>query len=216
MPVPDQPFCFPISCGLVEKPGVFGIGTGFLARNAAGTVHLITTAHTATKDNDFRFLERWPNILSVVIDGGCDFPLFRAKEDAREPRFRPFYSKEVMGDVLALPIENALPAPLADFHVFDLMAPEVFPATGFEVTSYGFPHIREHWPYWPPNEMRGKYLMKQPNPGSHLAWIGIVEGHSGGPVLDQNGSLLGMGLGQIAEGEPDIIMPPNIILFAAR
>ena len=70
------------------------------------------------------------------------------------------------------------------------------------------------WPNAKPNVIRGTYRELLEN-GAHEAELAAIPGHSGGPVVDATGNLIGMTIGQTHD-DVDRIIPLNIIEMIAR
>lgn len=212
-----QNICLPISANLKERPGVVSVGTCFLVRGKSEGVKLVTCAHLATQDKNFADLTRWPAALELHIMGKASFPLpLFATEGARHgPAFQPLKSAEgAMVDILALPVNpSAIAGILAGVKIFDIISDIFDPKVGDSVASHGFPHINKTWPYEKANAIIGTYIRRVAN-GAHEAKMGLIDGHSGGPVTSTDGKLLGIGIGQ--EGEFDRILPIDIIALLVR
>ncbi|WP_146113047.1 trypsin-like peptidase domain-containing protein [Paracoccus yeei] len=209
--------CLPISAELKHKQGICSVGTCFLLRGKAEGVKLVTCAHLATQDIKFSDFSRWPSSFQLHIMGMQTFslPLFVTVNGQHGPTFQPINTAEgAMVDLVALTVnDKAISGVLSGTKIFDVTSASVAPEPGEKVTSYGFPNVEKTWPYQKPKTMDGAYCGRIAK-GAHEARIGMVEGHSGGPVLDGNGKLLGMGIGQ--QGELDRIIPVDILELVVR
>jgi hypothetical protein len=207
----------PISANIRHRPGVVSTGTCFLVRGKAEGVKLVSCAHLATNDIQFQDLSRWPDTLQLHIWGNrsFDLPVLTVENGFRGPVFERVNSKEgVMVDLFTLNVvEAALAGPLGGVRVFDLSADAAKPKAGDRVISYGYPSVGETWPYAQPEMMEGIYHHKLAD-GAHEVEIGMVPGYSGGPVLDNDGKLLGMGIGQ--QEVLDRVIPLDVISLIAR
>ncbi|XNY05229.1 trypsin-like peptidase domain-containing protein (plasmid) [Sinorhizobium meliloti] len=205
--------CLPISAQLTERPDLHSIGTAFFVRGHSGAIWLLTCAHLATKDTNYAALHRWPFVFSLHLPTRqtITLPLLTA---GGEPRFTPVLTREgVMIDLVAL---SAGPVPsnvLDNITIYDLSAPHAAPASGEIIESFGFPHIEEVWPPQNPSVMQGRYLRRLAT-GAHEAEIGMIPGHSGGPVMTMAGQLIGMGIGQ-SDAYVDRIIPLDVIELVA-
>lgn len=209
--------CLPISATMNERPGVVAIGTCFFVRGRTEGVKLVTCAHLTTRDTDYARMERWPTHFDLHVSRGnpVAVPLFGS--DGASCSGKVYTDEGAMVDLVVLQvIESALhrSGPLAGVKVFDLAEPHAMPSRGDPIWSYGFPMSGTTWPQTQPNIIVGKYRALVEN-GAHEADLAAIPGHSGGPVVDAKGDLVGMAIGQTPD-DVDRIIPLNIIELVAR
>lgn len=207
----------PLSANIRHRLGMVSTGTCFLVRGKAEGVKLVSCAHLATNDTDFQDSSRWPDTFQLHIWGRRSFDLaaLAVENGIRGPVFGRVNTAEgTMVDVFTLSVvEAALEGPLAGVRVFDLNDDAATPKEGDTVISYGYPLNGKTWPYAQPKSLEGIYHHKLSD-GAHEVEIGMVPGHSGGPVLTKNGKLVGMGIGQ--QDVLDRVIPIDVISLIAR
>lgn len=209
--------CLPLSAALTEKPGIVAIGTCFFVRGRTEGVKLVTCAHLTTQDTNYARMERWPKHLDLHIAPGkpIALPLFRP--DGAPCAGKVYTGEGAMVDLIVLQVVDAAlygGGPLAGLKIFDFTKPHAAPRRSDPIWSYGFPMSGTSWPQAQPNVIAGLYRRLLEN-GAHEAELAAIPGHSGGPVVDANGDLVGMAIGQTAD-DVDRIIPLNIIEMIAR
>lgn len=206
-----MPFCLPISTELKERHEEHSVGTCFFVGGRSRAIWMVTCAHLATNDTGFSDFSRWSPLFTLHFPSGGTASI-SVVSPSGYPLFRPVRTREgTMVDLVVLSVEGILTMLPNDLTVFDLAEPHVAPGSGSAIASYGHPHLGDMWP-GPLHEIQGAYYRRLAD-GAHEAHIGMIKGHSGGPVLTSRGELIGMGIGQ--NEDVDRIIPLDIIELAA-